>query len=240
MTGRAYWALEPRTGGTISLAFYPWSKTYSPRGWKPRRTVPLAFGFDEEIEGERGARNIAIELEKRYGKHGVAMIIDAGGRGVETRGDFAYALPAVAAKVFMDVHLTLDINGGHSSRPPLHSGIGIMAELIVALEANPFKPRLTNKNAFRGYLECQVRYSPGEVEPWLRDALLSGKDEIDLVSRLAHARGEEVRFSMQTSLAVDVISGGQATKQLLESVKTIANYRIAASRSHRVCEEAGG
>lgn len=197
------------------------------QNWKPKRTILLAFGFDEEVGGEKGAKNIAIELEKRYGKHGVAMIVDEGGMGVNAVGDYVYALPAVAEKGFLDVHLTLEVNGGHSSRPPAHSGIGIMAEMIVALEANPFQPRLTTENPFRGFLECQVRYSPREIESWLQDALINGEDELYIGTRLADARGEEVRFSMQTSQAVDVINAGQATNQLPESVKTIVNYRIA-------------
>jgi Gly-Xaa carboxypeptidase len=195
--------------------------------WKPKRTVILAFGFDEEIGGVRGAKNIAIHLENKYGHHGVAMIVDEGGMGIEVKGDYAYALPAVAEKGFLDVHLKLEVTGGHSSRPPTHSGIGIMAEMIVALEANPFKPRLTTTNPFRGFLECQVKYSPNEVEPWLQNALIKGEDEVDIGTRLAEERGEEVRFSMQTSQAVDVIRAGDATNQLPENVETIVNYRIA-------------
>jgi Gly-Xaa carboxypeptidase len=195
--------------------------------WKPKRTFILAFGFDEEIGGVRGARNIAIHLEKKYGRHGVAMIVDEGGMGVEEKGDYAYALPAVAEKGFLDVHLKLEVTGGHSSRPPAHSGIGIMAQMIVALEANPFKPRLTMENPFRGFLECQVKYSPNEVESWLRNALINGENEVDIGTRLADERGEEVRFSMQTSQAVDVIRAGNATNQLPETVEAIVNYRIA-------------
>jgi Gly-Xaa carboxypeptidase len=195
--------------------------------WKPKRTIIFAFGFDEEIGGERGAKNIATHLEDKYGRHGIAMIVDEGGMGVVEVGEYAYALPAVAEKGFLDVHLKLEVNGGHSSRPPTHSGIGYMAEMIVALEANPFKPRLTMKNPFRGFLECQVRYSPKEVESWLRSALIHGKDEVDIGMRLADERGEEVRFSMQTSQAVDVIKAGDATNQLPETVETIINYRIA-------------
>jgi Gly-Xaa carboxypeptidase len=195
--------------------------------WKPKRTIILAFGFDEEIGGERGAKNIAIHLEKKYGRNGIAMIVDEGGMGVEVKGDFAYALPAVAEKGFLDVHLKLEVKGGHSSRPPPHSGIGVMAELIVALEANPFKPRLTKTNPFRGFLECQVKYSPKEVESWLKDALIKGEDEAVIGMQLADARGDEVRFSMQTSQAVDVINAGDATNQLPETVETIVNYRIA-------------
>jgi Gly-Xaa carboxypeptidase len=198
------------------------------QNWQPKRTVLLAFGYDEETGGERGATIIAQELVKRYGKHGVAMIMDEGGMGIEVVGnDYAYALPAVAEKGFLDVYLKLEVDGGHSSRPPAHSGIGIMADMIVALEKNPFKPRLTMENPFRGFLECQVRYSPREVEGWLKEALIHGENEATIGSKLADARGEEVRFSLQTSQAVDIIKAGEKTNQLPEDVLAVVNYRIA-------------
>lgn len=199
--------------------------------WKPRRTVIFAFGYDEETGGERGGAYLAKELEKRYGNDGIAMVMDEGGMGVESYGEYAYALPAVAEKGYLDVYLTLEVNGGHSSRPPPHSGIGIMAEMIVALEQNPFKPRLTKENPFRRFLECQVRYSPTEVESWLKDALIGGNDGVGIGTRLAEARGYEVRFSMQTSQAVDIVNAGEKTNQLPETVTAVVNYRIAPHES---------
>jgi len=195
--------------------------------WRPKRTIILGFGFDEETGGVRGASYLAAELEKRYGKEGIVMIMDEGGMGLESYGHFVYALPAVTEKGFLNVILTLEVNGGHSSRPPEHTAIGIMAEIIVALEQNPFKPRLTKENPFRGFLECQVRYTPHEVESWLKDALLKGDDEFKIGNRLAEARGKEVRFSIQTSQAVDIIQSGEKSNQLPESVRTVVNYRIA-------------
>jgi len=102
-----------------------------------------------------------------------------------------------------------------------------MAEMIVSLEANPFKPQLTRENPFRGFLECQVRYSPREVESWLKDALIHGGDEVAIGSRLAKNRGQEVRFLLQTSQAVDIIKAGEKTNQLPETVTAVVNYRIA-------------
>jgi len=195
--------------------------------WKPKRTVLLAFGYDEETGGERGAAYIATEVERRYGKSGIAMVMDEGGMGLETVGDYAYALPAVAEKGYLDIILMLEVNGGHSSRPSEHSGIGIMSEMICAMEQNPFKPRLTQSNPFRGFLECQVRYTPNKVEDWLERALLKGEDEVSIGTKLAEARGKEVRFLMQTSQAVDIINGGEKANQLPESVRTLINYRIA-------------
>ena len=195
--------------------------------WKPKRTVLLAFGFDEETGGVRGAAEIAKELEKAWGRDGIAMILDEGGMGLTTVGNYVYARPAVAEKGYMDAVLTLEVPGGHSSRPPPHSGIGIMAEMIVALEGNPLQPILTRSNPLRGYLECQAKYTPGELEPWLRKALERDDDGRDIAERLAEERGPSIRFSMQTSQAVDIIRGGDKVNALPQTISATVNYRIA-------------
>lgn len=43
-------------------------------GFKPRRTVILSYGFDEESDGHQGASHIARFLEDRYGPQSIAMI----------------------------------------------------------------------------------------------------------------------------------------------------------------------
>ena len=52
-------------------------------GFKPRRTVILAFGFDEESKGWEGAGHIAPYLEEKYGKDSMAIILDEGGLGIQ-------------------------------------------------------------------------------------------------------------------------------------------------------------
>ena len=107
----------------------------------------LAFGFDKENGGVRGAAKIAEVLENAWGRDGFALILDEGGMGLTTVGDCVYARPGVAEKGYMDAQLILETSGGHSSRPPEHSGIGIIAEMIVALEQNLYTPVLTNSMA---------------------------------------------------------------------------------------------
>lgn len=54
-------------------------------GWKPRRTLILSHGFDEEeVFARRGQGHIAPVLESRY-PEGVLMIVDEGGGNDEVR-----------------------------------------------------------------------------------------------------------------------------------------------------------
>ncbi len=205
--------------------------------WKPRRSVVLAFGFDEETGGVRGAAKIAEVLEKAWGRDGFVLILDEGGMGLTTVGDYVYARPGVAEKGYMDAQLILDTSGGHSSRPPAHSGIGVIAEIIVALEQNPYTPVLTKENPLRGFLECQAKHTPGELEPWLRPSLQRDDDGTEIGKKLADGRGPQVRFSMQTSQAVDIIKGGDKVNALPETVTATVNYRIAPQDSLKIIKD---
>lgn len=66
-------------------------------GFRPRRTVVLSFGFDEEISGMEGAGHLAPFLLERYRKDGVAAIVDEGA-GVNTLFGTHFATPGVAEK----------------------------------------------------------------------------------------------------------------------------------------------
>ncbi|KAE8410562.1 hypothetical protein BDV36DRAFT_307115 [Aspergillus pseudocaelatus] len=220
--------------------------------WTPNRTVLLAFGFDEESHGFLGAGSIAEYLEGVYGKDGVEFVLDEGGMGLETlassssSSSFAssedqdgddgiiYALPGVSEKGSVDLVFTLSVPGGHSSVPPAHTGIGILSEIIYALENNElFTPRLDDSHPSRKKLECQVQHSPSSVEPWLASALQSN-DHVSTAEKLARSRGDKFRYILQTSQAADLFHGGVKTNALPEHIEAIVNYRVAL---HQTPEE---
>ncbi|OJI85827.1 hypothetical protein ASPTUDRAFT_598267 [Aspergillus tubingensis CBS 134.48] len=201
------------------------------QNWNPTRTVVLAFGFDEESHGFLGAGSIAKFLEKKYGPDSFAFILDEGGMGLEVLDDTSngvvYALPGVGEKGSIDVVLTLAVPGGHSSVPPPHTGIGIISEIIYELERQDlFVPVLDTHHPTRKMLECQVRHSPSQVEPWLASALQSS-DYVSLAEKLASSRGDKFRFILQTSQAADIINGGVKSNALPEKISALVNYRIA-------------
>lgn len=138
-----------------------------------------------------------------------------------------YALPDVGDKGSLDLVLELDVPGGHSSIPPAHTGIGVMAEILYKLENQElFTPRLDGEHPSHGMLECQARYSPQHVEPWLASQL-ARDDPVSLGEAIAHSRGPAVRYTLQTSQAADLISGGVKTNALPEKVSAAVNYRVA-------------
>jgi len=118
-------------------------ETLLAEGFRPARTVYLAFGDDEEVAGS-GADSI-VERLRAHGIH-PEFVIDEG--GLVVRGMFPgvgrpIAVVGVAEKGYASVELTVDAPGGHSSMPPRETAVGILAAGIVALERHPFPAHLS-------------------------------------------------------------------------------------------------
>jgi carboxypeptidase PM20D1 len=107
-------------------------------GFKPRQTIYLVMGDDEEVSGLRGAQPIAELLKSR----GVRLdwVLDEGLLvldGVLPGLSKPAALIGLAEKGYATFFLSLDTAPGHSSMPPAHSAIGSMSAALARLEANP-------------------------------------------------------------------------------------------------------
>ncbi|KAF2735266.1 vacuolar carboxypeptidase-like protein Cps1 [Polyplosphaeria fusca] len=198
-------------------------------GFTPRRTLVLSFGFDEEISGQEGANHLAPFLVKRYGHHGVVAIVDEGATYAESWGA-SFAIPGVAEKGDIDVDVVVRLPGGHSSIPPEHTGIGVAAELISLIEANPYEPHLDERNPFLGLLECGAEHAPDfpkKLKKLLhkRDAKAGAFSKDPLALEAAKA-GPGVKYLMTTSVAIDLIHGGVKTNALPERTSFTVNHRI--------------
>lgn len=125
-------------------------------GFIPRRTIVFAFGIDEEAAGTQGAGMLAVYLESTYGANSFAMLIDEGeGYG---SNEPIFALPGISEKGYLDVRMQVSASGGHSSVPPDHTSIGILALLVVALERNAHTPVLRREGTGFANMQCRVRY----------------------------------------------------------------------------------
>lgn len=196
--------------------------------WSPTRTIIVAFGFDEECSGYRGAGKIGEHLTEVYGDDSIAIILDEGGLGLLQVDDALYALPAVMEKGHVDIWFELHVQGGHSSIPFPHTGIGIMSEIVGVLEANPYKPLLTKDSPVYGHVSCQARYSP-DAAPELTKMIKN--DDLEGVANFLIAMSPLAAFMMQTSQAVDIISGGQKINAMPEVITLGVNYRVAPQDS---------
>lgn len=53
-----------------------------------------------------------------------------------------FAMPGMGEKGYLDLVITVSTPGGHSSVPPPHTGIGIMSEIVAAVESHPFEQKV--------------------------------------------------------------------------------------------------
>ncbi|KAJ4129638.1 hypothetical protein NW754_003920 [Fusarium falciforme] len=157
------------------------------------------------------------------------MILDEGTGGISPSQDGTrYAPVGVLEKGHVDVTFDLAVRGGHSSTPPSHSGIGIAAEIVAALEAHDYKPQISTDNPAYGRLVCQMQDSP-ESDPELFRHVRSG--DLDKLAAELSLKDAFSRYSITSSVAVTIIQGGLKINALTEAVMLGANFRVAPHNS---------
>ncbi|CAK5274518.1 unnamed protein product [Mycena citricolor] len=197
-------------------------------GFAPERTVILSFGFDEEGGGVRSAQYLSNHIESIYGKDSMLFIIDEGEGIQENYFGTTFITPATGEKGSTNVEVTVSVPGGHSSIPPAHTGIGMLAEFVRVIEDNAFQPKLSAKNPFSAYAQCLAEYA--EIDPSLKDALSRERTWDKAAAMIAAAdAGDGARLT--TTQAVDIISGGVKVNALPELATAIVNHRISVDFS---------
>lgn len=197
-------------------------------GFHPQRTVVLSFGFDEEISGREGAGHLAPYLLSRFGRDGIAAIVDEGADFSSVWGS-TFAMPGVAEKGYIDVQIVVRMPGGHSSIPPAHNGIGVMSELITLIESHPYDPRLFEENPFLGLLQCGASYSPNfptKLKKLLHSRSRNNSLKKDKLALEASKESLAAKYLMTTSVAVDLIQGGVKVNALPERTTATVNHRV--------------
>lgn len=200
-------------------------------GFQPTRTIVLAFGFDEEVSGKEGAAMIGPVLLDLYGKNGFAFIIDEGA-GFGQEYDAVLATPGIAEKGSINVNIEVNTAGGHSSIPPDHTSIGMLAAMLVEFEQNPFQVEFTRGDPMYEYFQCLAEHANGLPEE-LRKLILRSLDSDTALRKLTEilAKDRVIRSLLGTTQAIDIISGGIKSNALPEQAHAIVNHRVAVSSS---------
>jgi carboxypeptidase PM20D1 len=189
------------------------------RGYRPQRTIYLAFGHDEE-RGGSGAKAMAALLKARGAKIGLALdegyaVLD----GVLAGVNRPVAVVGMAEKGYVSVELTASGAGGHSSMPtPDNAAVGI-ARAIERLAADPFPARVEGLTG-----DMLTSLAPYMDQPlktvvanrWLTEPLI----EREL---LANPR---TAAAVRTTTAPTIIQAGTKDNVLPQSARAVINHRI--------------
>ena len=190
------------------------------RGFQPERTVLLAFGHDEEVSGRDGARNIAALLRQR----GVRpeFILDEGGAIVEgmVEGISApIALIGTAEKGYVSVDLVAKGEGGHSSMPPQHTAIGLIAGAIHRLEENQMPARID------GATRRSFEYLAPEL-PFGQRLILTNLWLFEPLAKRMFSGEPASNARIRTTTAATIVRGGVKANVLPHEARAVVNFRI--------------
>jgi carboxypeptidase PM20D1 len=189
------------------------------QGHHPRRTVYLAFGDDEEVEGHGAAAIVA--LLKSRGVHPLVAIDEGSAivRGVIPGISRPVALIGIAEKGHMSVRLTVESAGGHSSMPPPRTAVGVLARAIDRLETHPLPGRLDG--AVAGMLEELGREMPLSSRIAMANLWLTRPLVIRMLSR-----SPATNATLRTTTAPTMIQGSPKENVLPIRAQAIVNFRI--------------
>ncbi|MCX5997519.1 MAG: M20 family peptidase [Chloroflexi bacterium] len=194
-------------------------------GFRPSRSVCLAFGFDEEVGGRQGAGKIA-ELLKSEGQQ-FEFVIDEGLVAVSGMfpGIIAWiALVGTAEKGYLSLELSVQATGGHAAQPPRETAAGIIAKAVAKLQAKPFPARLTGPAAeLFSYLGPEMPFPNKMIfaNMWLFSPL---------VKRLLSAK-PATDASIRTTTAPTMLSGSAQDNVLPTLATAVVNFRILQGES---------
>ncbi len=194
-------------------------------GFQPRRTVYIAFGHDEEIGGREGAVLMAGMLEERGVRP--VFLLDEGGyiaHGTIAGVEPAVAMLGVAEKGYFTVELSVRTAGGHSSRPPDHTGLGILSRAVVRLE----------ENQFAASIQSPVREKYAALAPYMPFSKRLVLANLWLFSGLVKAQflaDPLTAASIRTTTAVTMAQGSSKENILPVLARMIVNFRILPGQS---------
>src|SRR5882672_9673603 len=189
-------------------------------GFKPRRTIYLAFGHDEENGGAEGASNIARLLAER-GVH-CEFALDEGlliAEGILPGLKPPTALIGIAEKGSVTLRLTAYAIPGHSSMPPARSAIGALSTAIGRIQAAPMPAAIAGVTA--QMFEAIAPDLTGFKRVAMANLWLFGP----IVRRQLEA-SPSTNALIRTTTALTEIRGGDKDNALPGQAEALINFRL--------------
>jgi carboxypeptidase PM20D1 len=188
-------------------------------GFRPARTVYLAFGGDEEIGGV-GAATLARVLSERGVR--LCCVMDEGSviaDGVLSFVSRPVAMVGLAEKGFANAEIVVGWKAGHSAMPGRGTAAGALCAVVGAVERHRFPLRLTPTVArfftslaphAKGPLSLALRFLR-PLWPVLRGPL---------------SRNHSVDAMLRTTQAVTILRSGEKENVIPDTARAVVNLRL--------------
>lgn len=191
-------------------------------GFQPRQTVYVFSGADEEVAGQRGARQAVRLLQERRVR--LDFVIDEGlvlTEGVVPGVAAPAALVGVAEKGYVSIQMKVAAPPGHSSMPP-PAGTGAIAQMGAALQ------RLEQEQ-FPAELKGVARELFATLAPEMRGFQRVALSNLWLFGPLVEAqlaKGTSTNAMLRTTTAVTIVQAGNKENVIPGVAEATVNFRI--------------
>ncbi len=191
-------------------------------GFQPKRTIHLAFGADEEVSGERGAKQIAALLQSRGER--MDFVIDEGmliTEGIMPGLAPPTALVGIAEKGYLSVVLKVPATPGHSSMPPPkgESAIAMMSAALKRLDDQQLPGGI--RGVAREMFETIAPEMGGMQRVALSNLWLFGP----LVQKQLEAKAS-TNAMLRTTTALTIVQAGNKDNVLPGRAEATVNFRL--------------
>jgi carboxypeptidase PM20D1 len=202
------------------FAIFEAIETLAASGFRPRQTVYIVAGHDEEVGGRQGAKVVADLLQSRGVK--LEFVIDEGlliTEGVLKGLDKPVALIGTAEKGYLTLVLEAKATPGHSAMPPPNTAIGMLSAALVRLEDRQMPA------AIRG-VAAEMFDTIAPEMGGVNRVLLSNLWLFGPIVKSQLEKGASTNAMLRTTTALTVVQGGNKENVLPRQAEARVNFRI--------------
>ena len=202
------------------VAIFHSLKTLINADYQPKRTMYFAFGGDEEVGGQLGAKKISDFLSSNKIK--LKFLLDEGmpiADGIMKGLEKPVAMIGIAEKGYVNLKLTATTSGGHSSSPPKQTAIGVLATAIQKLEQQPMQATISKPIGLLFDTLAQDMQGVQGIavsNRWLTESILTGQ----------LAKQNSTNALIRTTFATTMIEGSKQVNVLPKNATANINVRI--------------
>ncbi|MFY9488031.1 MAG: M20/M25/M40 family metallo-hydrolase, partial [Solirubrobacterales bacterium] len=201
------------------IALFEGLELLTAQGFKPKRSVIVVSGHDEEVGGT-GAKAAAAALKTSGTK--ALFTLDEGSAIITNAPivDGPAIMLAVTEKGYATLRVTAKAPGGHSSMPPEEIGTVTLAKAITAIHADQFPKRLDQP--VLGTVQALAGAKGGAMQaiaanPWLFGGLIK--------SQMSGTPAGAAQ--LHTTISPTMLQGSPKENVLPQTAFGLVNYRLA-------------
>ena len=194
-------------------------------GLKPLRTVYIASGSDEEVGGKTGAATIAQYC--RINNLHFGFYLDEGmviAQGVVLKIKKDVALIGTAEKGYVTLELTVNLPGGHSSKPQRETALDVLLSAVKNVHDRPFeKMAAPSTQEFIDYLAYDM--------PMPAKVVFANKRLFKGMILSTYAKTDAGNALVRTTGVTTVMNAGLQDNVIPTKVSAKINFRILPGQS---------